>query len=106
MTNLKINEMQNIGHAKYVVNFYTGKTHPDGSEFYDIAIFSNKKKKDRFVKELFAADARQQRWISTVLANDETSTDEEMYANFVSQGVPVEVATAAIARRKDEMGKI
>jgi len=43
---------QNIGRAKYVVNYYTGKKHADGSDFMDIAIFSNKRKKDRFIKEL------------------------------------------------------
>ena len=44
---------QNVGTAKYVVNYYNGvKKHGDGSDFYDIAIFSNKKKLDDFVKEL------------------------------------------------------
>jgi hypothetical protein len=51
----QINEMQNVGHAKYVVNYHTGKKfHADGSPFYDIAIFSNKRLKDRFVKSLRA----------------------------------------------------
>lgn len=44
---------QNVGTAKYVVNYYNGvKKHKDGSDFYDVAIFSNKKKLDDFVKEL------------------------------------------------------
>lgn len=44
---------QNVGTAKYLVNYYNGvKKHEDGSDFYDIAIFSNKKKLDDFVKEL------------------------------------------------------
>ena len=47
------NEQQNIGHAKYVVNFADGvKTHEDGSRFYDMRIFRNKQAKDRFLKEL------------------------------------------------------
>ena len=49
---LKLKEMQNVGAVKYLVSYYTGKTHPDGSEFYDIKTFSNKRLKDRFVKEL------------------------------------------------------
>jgi hypothetical protein len=51
---LKINEMRNIGKAKYVVNYYTGKKHNDGSEFYDMRIFSNEKLKNRFVNLLKA----------------------------------------------------
>lgn len=42
----------NIGRAKYVVSFYKGKKHPDGSKFYDIAIFKNKLKMNDFVKSL------------------------------------------------------
>jgi len=33
-----------IGKAKYVVNYHDGiKKHSDGSDFFDIAIFKNKK---------------------------------------------------------------
>ena len=46
------NEMSNIGSSKYVVNYHNGKLHEDGSQFYDISIFSNKLKKDKFIKEL------------------------------------------------------
>ncbi len=46
-------EQSNVGSAKYVVNYYDGqKTHTDGSAFYDIALFSNRAKKDRFVRVL------------------------------------------------------
>ena len=49
----KYNIMHNVGRAKYVVNFHDGvKTHSDGSEFFDIAIFSNKKKMKDFIKSL------------------------------------------------------
>lgn len=45
--------MQNVGTAKYVVNYHDGiKKHKDGSEFYDIAIFRNKKKMRSFVSKL------------------------------------------------------
>jgi hypothetical protein len=40
---LKINEMYGVGRAKYVVNYFTGKKHQDGSDFYDIRIFKNEK---------------------------------------------------------------
>ena len=43
----------NIGKAKYVVNFHDGvKRHKDGSMFFDIAIFRNKKKMNQFVTKL------------------------------------------------------
>jgi hypothetical protein len=44
---------ERIGRAKYLVNFHDGvKTHPDGSEFYDIRIFKNKKLLNIFIREL------------------------------------------------------
>lgn len=46
---LKYYISHNVGKAKYVVNYYTGKKHDDGSDFYDIRIFSNKKYMNRFV---------------------------------------------------------
>lgn len=47
------NEMQGIGKSKYVVNYHDGKKrHEDGSKFFDIKIFSNKKKKETFINEL------------------------------------------------------
>ena len=49
------NEMQNVGSSKYVVNFHDGvKTHSDGSPFFDIRLFRNKRKKDVFVRSLLA----------------------------------------------------
>jgi len=49
------NEKQNIGKSKYVVNFHDGvQTHKDGSPFFDIRIFSNRRENDKFVKELKA----------------------------------------------------
>ena len=51
----RYNIMHNVGRAKYVVSFHDGvKTHRDGSEFFDIAIFSNKKKMNDFIKDLQA----------------------------------------------------
>jgi hypothetical protein len=56
MTDKNYYLMQNIGRAKYVVNFHDGvKKHKDGSDFYDIAIFHNKKKLVLFLKELARA---------------------------------------------------
>lgn len=49
-------EMSNVGRVKYVVNYHDGvKTHGDGSAFFDIATFSNKRKKDAFVRGLVAS---------------------------------------------------
>lgn len=50
---MDIKEHQNVGKAKYVVSYHDGiKHHNDGSPFYDVAIFKNKKKKDNFIKQL------------------------------------------------------
>lgn len=43
----------NVGNARYVVNFHNGESfHKDGSPFFDIRIFKNKKKMDNFIKDL------------------------------------------------------
>lgn len=43
----------NIGRAKYVVNYHNGeKAHKDGSPFYDIGIYHNKKQFNAFIKKL------------------------------------------------------
>ena len=43
----------NIGKVKYVVNHNDGnKKHKDGSRFFDIATFKNKKNLAKFVSEL------------------------------------------------------
>ena len=45
--------MMNVGKCKDVVNYHDGeKKHADGSDFYDIRIFSNKKERDKFIKSL------------------------------------------------------
>jgi hypothetical protein len=42
-----------IGTAKYLVSFHDGvKTHKDGSPFFDVRIFKNKKALALFVKSL------------------------------------------------------
>ena len=47
------NTRMNVGKAKYVVNFHDGeKKHSDGSPFYDIEIFSNKKLFKKFLNDL------------------------------------------------------
>ncbi len=49
----RFTEMYGVGSSKYVVSFHDGiKTHKDGSEFYDIAIFKSKVRKNAFIKEL------------------------------------------------------
>lgn len=49
----RFNLIYGIGKAKYVVNFHDGiKKHNDGSDFFDIAIFKNKKKLNAFISEL------------------------------------------------------
>jgi hypothetical protein len=46
-------EQDGIGKAKYTVSYHDGKeAHRDGSRFYGIATFTNKKGRDAFVKSL------------------------------------------------------
>lgn len=43
----------NVGTARHTVSFHDGqKAHHDGSPFFDIRIFSNKRKRDSFCREL------------------------------------------------------
>lgn len=45
--------LEKVGKEKYLVYFHEGvKTHQDGSPFYDIQFFSNKKLRNDFCKEL------------------------------------------------------
>jgi hypothetical protein len=45
--------MYNVGTVKYLVNYYDGvQTHKDGSPFYKIETFKNKKKMNAFIKKL------------------------------------------------------
>ena len=49
----QFNIMYNVGNSKYVVNFHDGiKQHKDGSKFFDIEIFKNKKLLQSFIKDL------------------------------------------------------
>ena len=43
----------NVGKCKYVISYHDGiKKHKDNSNFYDIAIFHNKKDLNKFEKNL------------------------------------------------------
>ena len=49
----EFNITYNIGQAKYVVNFHDGvQKHRDGSRFFDIQIFKNKKDLAKFTMSL------------------------------------------------------
>lgn len=49
----EFNRMTNVGRARYVINFHDGvKAHKDGSRFFDTRIFTNKVKRNAFIKEL------------------------------------------------------
>ena len=49
----KYNIMTNVGKCRYLINYHDGiKKHKDGSEFFDIAIHSNKINHNNFIKRL------------------------------------------------------
>lgn len=49
----RFNLGHNIGNVKYLISFHDGqKKHGDGSDFFDIACFSNKRKMGSFKRDL------------------------------------------------------
>lgn len=49
----EFNLMFNVGRAKYVINYHDGKKlHKDGSRFFDILLFRNKRKFEKAIKNL------------------------------------------------------
>ena len=55
------NTMQNIGKAKYVVNYHNGiRTNIDGSPFFDIATFKSKWKYNAFIASLRTSGYKEQ----------------------------------------------
>jgi len=53
MKKTKYSTFYNVGKVKYLVSYSKGtKFHKDGSEFWDIACFSNKKKMEQFIKKI------------------------------------------------------
>ena len=49
----RFNTMTGVARTKYLVNFHNGiKKHNDGSDFFDIRIFKNKKDFNSFITEL------------------------------------------------------
>ena len=60
----------NVGRAKYTVNYHDGKkTHEDGSTFYDIAIFKNKEKQKKFIKELIKDGYEERLFLFPITSN-------------------------------------
>lgn len=50
---MKYRTQSGVGTAKYLVSFHDGvKTHRDGSPFYDLRIFKNKRKQAAFIADL------------------------------------------------------
>ena len=51
----KYNTMRNVGKCRYVVNYHDGiKKYKDGSDFFDLAIQTNKINHNNFIKRLVA----------------------------------------------------
>jgi hypothetical protein len=54
------NTMHNVGKAKYVIKYHDGeKTHKDGSPFFDISIFKNKRLFEKEQKDLIKQGYKQ-----------------------------------------------
>jgi len=51
--NKRFSVQYGVGSTKYLVNFHDGvKRHGDGSDFFDVRIFKNKKKLKDFITSL------------------------------------------------------
>ena len=51
----EFNVMFNVGRVKYLLNYHNGvNMHKDGSAFFDIQCFSNKKKLNQYTKGLLS----------------------------------------------------
>lgn len=49
----RFNIKHNVGQVKYLVSYHDGvKKHKDGSDFFGIACFKNKKKMESFITDL------------------------------------------------------
>tara|TARA_R100000995_G_scaffold26619_1_gene11622 strand:- start:87 stop:407 length:321 start_codon:yes stop_codon:yes gene_type:complete len=58
----RYNTMRDIGKSRYVVNYHDGiKKHEDGSDFFDIAIQSNKINHNNFIKRLVKEGYKEKR---------------------------------------------
>jgi hypothetical protein len=60
----------------------------------------------RFIATRTSEDATTQRWIETVLANDESSTDEQLVSYFVVNGLTEDHARELVKRRLIDFGKV
>ena len=58
--------LDGVGKAKYTVSSHDGvATHKDGSPFYGIAIFSNKRERDKHVRHLIDTGHTPRSFVST-----------------------------------------
>ena len=56
--------MYNVGTTKYLVNYHDGiQKHKDGSDFFGMKSFKNKKTMNNFISELLNQGYRERRWL-------------------------------------------
>jgi hypothetical protein len=82
----RYNTQYNIGKSKYVVNFHDGvKKHKDGSDFFDIHIFHNKKDLGNFTSEL-----KRKGYVSE--SNEQTNESSDLKSAEVKvQGMTIKI---------------
>lgn len=70
-----------VGKAKYIVNYTDGwKRHRDGSLFFDIAIFNNKKDLEKFTKQL-----KRDGYVETYSRLNDITSLERWFLNDIEQ---------------------
>jgi hypothetical protein len=91
------NIQYNIGKAKYVVNFHDGEqTYKDGSPFYDMRIFKNKKDLENFEQDLYRSGYIQE---STMKLKKGQNILDEQGREWTTEGN--EVVRGGMALRED-----
>ncbi len=92
---------ENIGKVRYVVNFYDGiQKHKDGSPFFGINTFKNKKKRDIFIKSLIMDGYLERQ--SGILTAEERWPDYAKEAEGIAMNACRAINNASIALYRDK----
>ena len=103
-------ERMNVGKAKYTVNYHDGvKTHKDGSAFYDIAIFKNKKDLQDFISKLSKEGYKERSSFYAkggYVAVTETKDDYWVIVSRPTSKKMAEEMAKIVTTQKDEKNKV
>lgn len=77
---------EHIGRAKYIVSYHDGhKTYDDGSIFFDVSIFKNKKKLTGFIDGLRRDGYVEKTYYTYLPTEEEKQMDDPKYKSGIEQ---------------------